>query len=178
MPILDVPRFNLKTHSFLVQIDDMEIVSLLGFREVRGLALEGETFDLAKTGSSDRHEYVRNIRPRRVTLARGLDLFGNLFEWIEAVRDWRPGKLNFYRTVSIFNLKECHGVAVAVRGWELRNCKPVEYKAPDDNAMSDEVAIEQLTLSYDALHAIPLRESALIAAIRGAGARVVADLIT
>lgn len=83
---------------------------------------------------------------RNVTLRRGIIGSLDLYNWINQVRN---GDVKARRTVTISLLSE--DLASVVLTWKLLRAWPVKYSFGDLNAKGDDVAIEELTLTYDSL---------------------------
>lgn len=124
-----------------------------GFSDVGGLGTE---FMVAEHRyGNDPENHVRKIaglhKVSDVTLKRGLMDAGRLWAWIGEVRSRGS---NARKDVSI-KLRDESGTPV--QQWSLRNCIPMKWTGPTLAAKAHgDVAIEELTLSCEALDFVPL----------------------
>lgn len=81
-----------------------------------------------------------------VILRRGIIGSLNLYAWINQVRN---GDINARRNVTISLLSEDH--ATVALTWKLLRAWPVKYTFGHLNAKGDDVAIEELVLTYESL---------------------------
>jgi phage tail-like protein len=84
--------------------------------------------------------------PTDVTLKRGAIDATELHAWLAALRDGTPSAI---RTVRITLTSEDH--AHARQTWTLRGARIVKYVSGPFNAKATDAAIEELTLSYEAI---------------------------
>jgi len=83
-----------------------------------------------------------------VTLKRGAIGVLDLYNWLDAIRD---GASNGVRNVTIGLRSEDVTNPAPVLTWRLINARIIKYVAGPLNAKSSEVAMEELTLSYEVL---------------------------
>ena len=83
---------------------------------------------------------------RDVTLKRGIIGSLNLYQWLDQVRN---GDAAAFRNVVIQLQNEDRSAIVMT--WKLVNARPVKFEGPSLNAKGNDVAIEELTLSYERL---------------------------
>jgi len=83
-----------------------------------------------------------------VILRRGLTTNRDLWRWFKLVS--RGGYA--YRLTATVSLRGPGGEnAPVLRAWRLRHCIPIKFKAPDMNATTNDVAIEELHLAHEGL---------------------------
>ena len=81
-----------------------------------------------------------------VTLRRGIVGSLKLYQWLNDVRN---GNVNAYRTVTISLQNEDHTAVVMT--WKLLRASPVKYSAGPMNGKGTDVAMEELTITYERL---------------------------
>jgi phage tail-like protein len=79
-----------------------------------------------------------------ITLQRGITNNSELWKWRENVMNGNSDR----REISIVLLDDKAQEKIR---WNLTNCWPSSWKAPDFNATSDEVAIESLELTHEGI---------------------------
>jgi phage tail-like protein len=118
-----------------------------GFQECSAIGTEVAVLEYRN--GNDRENAPRKLpgltKVSDVTLKRGVVGSLTLFEWIRAVRD---GTLE-RRNVTIQLMSEDHSGAVMT--WRLLRAFPVKYVSGPFNARGNDVAMEELTLSYERL---------------------------
>jgi phage tail-like protein len=118
-----------------------------GFQECSAIATEVAVVEYRN--GNDRENAARKLpgltKVADVTLKRGVVGSLALFEWIRAVRDGTVER----RNVTIQLVAEDRSGAVIT--WRLLRAFPVKYVAGPLNAQANEVAMEELTLSYERL---------------------------
>ena len=118
-----------------------------GFQECSAIATQVAVVEYRN--GNDRENAVRKLpgltKVSDVTLKRGLAGSLTLFEWFRAVRDGTVER----RNVTIQLISEDRSGAVMT--WRLLRAFPVKYVAGPLNAQANEVALEELTLSYERL---------------------------
>jgi phage tail-like protein len=122
----------LRTSSFQVVIGDREI----GFAEVGRLT---SVTDLE--GQSDRPIH----RFDTVVLRRALTRSSELYDWRRLIVDGKDDR----RDVTISQLSAANGEVV--NAWRLVRAWPCRWSGPAFDAMSNDVAIEELELAFDDL---------------------------
>jgi phage tail-like protein len=118
-----------------------------GFRECSAIGTEVAVVEYRN--GNDRENTPRKLpgltKVADVTLKRGIIGSVALFEWIRAVRDGTVER----RTVTIQLVAEDRSGAVMT--WRLLRAFPVRYVAGPLDARGNDVAMEELTLSYERL---------------------------
>jgi phage tail-like protein len=116
------------------------------FTECTGL---GVKVDVIRYREAGENQIVRAIpgpvRYSDVTLRYGLTASRELWEWMLTSVQGRVER----RNISILMMDSAG--AQEVMRWNLNNAWPSEWRGAPLNAMNDEVAIESLTLVYEAL---------------------------
>ncbi|MGA2410526.1 MAG: phage tail protein [Candidatus Binataceae bacterium] len=135
------PAFN-----FIVNIGTGE--ALGGFSEVSGLQTDIAIAEYRD--GNDKLNYTHKIqgiyKANDVVLKRGVMKSADMWSWIQDTRTKGP---DARREVSIVMRDEA---GQPVQTWNLHNCLPKQYQGPHFEAKgAGEVAIEQLTLSVEAL---------------------------
>jgi phage tail-like protein len=118
-----------------------------GFQECSAIGTEVALVEYRN--GNDRENAPRKLpgltKVADVTLKRGLVGSLTLFEWIRAVRDGTVER----RNVTIQLISEDRSGAVMT--WRLLRAFPVKYVAGPLDARGNDVAMEELTLSYERL---------------------------
>jgi phage tail-like protein len=134
-----------------------------GFRECSGLGAEIETTVMEEPGDHTQRLFPLRARHQPVTLTKGIDPDGWLYAWFLAVKLWQPGRADYRRNVTIYQLASLPGnIAAALRGWDLFRTYPLEWSGPQHNAMVNEIATEKLKLHYEEIAEAPLLTLAAI----------------
>jgi phage tail-like protein len=115
---------------------------IAGFQECSGLDADIVIHRSDAAGVSA----VPRKLPTDVTLKRGAIDATELHAWLAALRDGTPSAI---RTVRITLTSEDH--IHARQTWTLRGARIVKYVSGPFNAKATDVAIEELTLSYDSI---------------------------
>lgn len=134
--------------NFLVAIDNGRPAEepLGGFSDVSGLSTE---FTVAEYRyGNDKEEHVRKVpgvhKVGDVTLKRGIVKSGDLWAWVQKVRDVGP---DAQRNVIVTMLSES---GEPVQAWTLRGVIPMKYTGPTFAAKGGgDVAMEELVLSVE-----------------------------
>ena len=121
-----------------------------GFQECSNIGMEMTVAEYRN--GNDPTNNVRKItglnKTSDVTLKRGaigvLDLYG----WLNAIRD---GTTNGVRNVTINLMSEDKTNTTPVLTWRLLNARIIKYVGGPMNAKGTDVAMEELTLSYERL---------------------------
>lgn len=128
-------------YNFSVELDGL---TRAGFRSCSGL-------DSTTNASSYREGTDRVLGSRKipgllshgdVTLSRGVTADDKLWKWREKVMTGQVERHN----ISITLLND---VGEAKITWNLYECWPTQWTGPSFDATSDEVAVEQLVLTYE-----------------------------
>ena len=122
----------LRVSSFAVQIGDREV----GFAEVGRLTSET---DLEGPANRPEHRYAK------VVLRRALTRSTELYDWRQSVAAGKDDR----RDVTIRQLSAPGGTTV--NAWLLLRAWPVRWSGPAFNAMSNDIACEELELMFDDL---------------------------
>lgn len=119
-----------------------------GFAECSAITLSVDVVEY-RNGNEKEHG-VRKLtglqRVADVTLRRGMMGSLNLYQWLDQVRNGDPGAL---RTVTIQLQNEDHTAVVMT--WKLVHARIVKHTSGPLNARGSDVAIEEMTLSYERL---------------------------
>lgn len=82
-----------------------------------------------------------------VVLKRGLTSNQDLYRWFELVNKGAASAYRLSATLTVLGPEQ----GSVQWMWELRHCMPVKFKAPDLNASSSQIAIEELHLVHEGL---------------------------
>ena len=119
-----------------------------GFQECSEIGTSVDVIEYRN--GNDRENNVRKLaglsRVSDVTLRRGIIGSLDLFEWLDQVRN---GEQAAVRTVTIQLLNEDR--SAVVQAWRLFRARIVKHVSGPFNARSSDVAMEELTLSYERL---------------------------
>jgi len=119
-----------------------------GFQECSGLGPEVSVTEYR--AGHDLENPVRKIpgRPKaaNVTLKRGVIGAPDLYPWLEDIRNGTPAAA---RTVTIRLQNEAR--TAIVRTWKFARARIIKYVSGPLNAKGTDVAMEELTLSYEGL---------------------------
>ena len=119
-----------------------------GFQECSEIGTSVDVIEYRN--GNDRENNVRKLtglsRVSDVTLRRGIIGSLDLFEWLDQVRN---GDQAAVRTVTIQLLNEER--SAVVQAWRLVRARIVKHVSGPFNARSSDVAMEELTLSYERL---------------------------
>lgn len=121
-----------------------------GFQEVSGIGMEVAVAEYRN--GDDKTNNVRKVtglnKASDVTLKRGaigvLDLYG----WLNDIRN---GANNGVRNITIGLMSEDRGNTTPVLRWRLLNARIIKYTGGPMNAKGNDVAMEELVLSYERL---------------------------
>jgi phage tail-like protein len=128
-------------YNFSVELDGL---TRAGFRSCSGL-------DSTTNASSYREGTDRTLGSRKipgllshgdVTLSRGVTADDKLWKWREKVMTGQVERHN----ISITLLNDVGDAKIT---WNLYECWPTQWTGPSFDATSDEVAVEQLVLTYE-----------------------------
>jgi phage tail-like protein len=119
-----------------------------GFQECSGIGNEVAITEYRN--GNDRENSVRKMvglnKATDVTLKRGVIGSGRLYTWLNAIRD---GDVNQRKTVRVTLQSEDHQQVVAT--WVLKEAQITKYTSGPFNAKGNDVAMEELTLTYERL---------------------------
>jgi len=119
-----------------------------GFQECSNIGME-VTVSEYRNGN-ERENSVRKItglnKATDVTLKRGVIGSLNLYRWLDEIRN---GNQNAYRTVTVMLQNEEH--TEVVQTWKLLRARIIKHVSGPMNAKGTDVAMEELTLSYERL---------------------------
>jgi phage tail-like protein len=130
---------------FALEIDGIEIARFTG---CSGLSIEFEVVEEktvdAATGTPRSHKRPGRVKYGDITLKRGLSASTTLTDWsqktIDGTVEYKTGSIVVYNAAD----KE-------VDRWNFENAWPSKWSASDLSADSDDVMIEEVTLSHDFL---------------------------
>src|SRR5215203_4299540 len=119
-----------------------------GFQEVSNIGME-VTISEYRNGN-EKENSVRKItglnKATDVTMKRGVIGSLNLYNWLNDIRN---GNQNALRTVTIQLQNEDH--TAVVQTWKLMRARIIKHISGPMNAKGTDVAMEELTLSYERL---------------------------
>ena len=119
-----------------------------GFQEVSNIGME-VTVSEYRNGN-EKENSVRKItgmnKATDVTLKRGVIGSLNLYDWLNQIRN---GDQNALRTVTVQLQNEDH--TQIVQTWKLLRARIIKHTSGPLNAKGTDVAMEELTLSYERL---------------------------
>jgi phage tail-like protein len=119
-----------------------------GFQECSPIATSVAVIEYRN--GNDKANATRKItglnKVRDVTLKRGIIGSLNLYQWLDQIRN---GDAAAFRNV-VIQLQNEDRSEIAMT-WKLVNARPVRYEGPSLDAKGNDVAIEELTLSYERL---------------------------
>jgi phage tail-like protein len=119
-----------------------------GFQECSNIGMEVTVAEYRN--GNEKENSVRKItglnKATDVTLKRGVIGSLNLYEWLNDIRN---GNQNALRTVTVHLQNEDH--TQIVQTWKLLRARIIKHISGPMNAKGTEVAMEELTLSYERL---------------------------
>lgn len=119
----------------------------IGFSEVSGLEIKIDTIEY-REGNSPITSSIKMPGPARysnIVLKRGVIAGDNEFyDWLKTIKLSTVER----RDITISLLNEEHEPAVV---WKVKNAFPVRVSGPTLNALSNEVAIEEIELAHEGL---------------------------
>jgi phage tail-like protein len=119
-----------------------------GFQEMSNVGME-VTVSEYRNGN-DKENGVRKIvglnKATDVTMKRGVIGSLNLYSWLDEIRN---GDQNAFRNVVVQLQNESH--TDVVQTWTLRRARIIKHISGPFNAKGTDVAMEELTLSYERL---------------------------
>lgn len=143
----------------------IEGVTAAGFNEVAGIESSTDVREVLEGGYPGVHKYPRINRFGPITLMRGLTFSRALWDWRQEVVQWTKGRTDYTHSISIYMLSQIQlpqqqmatvlGVGGAlpyeVYRFDLSDAWPSDWKGPDLNSMSEEIAIETITIQHSGL---------------------------
>jgi phage tail-like protein len=121
-----------------------------GFQECTGIGMEVAVAEY-RTGA-DPTNNVRKVtglnKATDVTLKRGAIGALDLYNWLSAIRD---GSNNGIRNVTVGLMSEDRTSTEPVLKWRLLNARIIRYTGGPFNAKGNDVAMEEMVLSYERL---------------------------
>src|ERR1044071_756309 len=119
-----------------------------GFQEISNIGMEVTVAEYRN--GNEKENSVRKItglnKATDVTMKRGVIGSLNLYQWLDDIRN---GNQNALRTVTISLQNEDHTSVVQV--WKLMRARIIKHVSGPFNAKGTDVAMEELTLSYERL---------------------------
>jgi len=139
----DVPYGN---QHFVVDLGDGSKGPAASFSEIVLPDISIDVVEYRAGNEPGTHKLPGPTHYDNVILRRGIIGSLNLYAWINQVRN---GDINARRNVIISLLSE--DLATVVLTWKLLRAWPVKYSFGHLNAKGDDVAIEELVLTYESL---------------------------
>jgi phage tail-like protein len=119
-----------------------------GFQECSNIGMEVTVAEYRN--GNEKENSVRKItgmnKATDVTLKRGVIGSLNLYQWLNDIRN---GNQSAHRTVAIHLQNEDH--TSVVQTWKLLRARIIKHVSGPMNAKGTDVAMEELTLSYERL---------------------------
>ena len=119
-----------------------------GFQECSNIGMEVTVAEYRN--GNEKENSVRKItglnKATDVTLKRGVIGSLNLYQWLNDIRN---GNQAAYRTVNVHLQNEDH--TAIVQTWKLLRARIIKHVSGPMNAKGTDVAMEELTLSYERL---------------------------
>jgi phage tail-like protein len=119
-----------------------------GFQECSNIGMEVTVAEYRN--GNEKENSVRKItglnKATDVTLKRGVIGSLNLYQWLNDIRN---GNQNAHRTITIHLQNEDH--TAVVQTWKLLRARIIKHVSGPMNAKGTDVAMEELTLSYERL---------------------------
>lgn len=119
-----------------------------GFQEVSGIGMEVTVAEY-RTGNARENSVMKVTGLNKmtdVTMKRGVIGSLNLYQWLDDIRN---GNQNALRNVTVQLQNEDHTAVVAT--WKLMRARIIKNTNGPFNAKGTDVAMEELTLSYERL---------------------------
>lgn len=135
--------------NFLVDLGDGTTDGVqAGFQELSNIGMEVTVAEYRN--GNEKENAVRKItglnKSTDVTLKRGVIGSLNLYQWLDQIRN---GDQAAFRTVLIHQQNEDH--TQLVQTWKLLRARIIKHVSGPFNAKGTDVAMEELTLSYERL---------------------------
>lgn len=119
-----------------------------GFMEVGPIGMETAVVEY-RNGNSKENQVMKLTgltKVSDVTLKRGVIGSLNLYQWLNQIRN---GDQNALRTVTVQLMNDDH--TAVVQTWKLLRARIIKHTSGPFNAKANEVAIEEMVLSYERL---------------------------
>ena len=119
-----------------------------GFQEISGIGME-VTVSEYRPGNHKENSVMKITGMNKstdVTMKRGVIGSLDLYQWLNQIRNGDQGAL---RTVTIQLMSEDH--TTVVQTWKLNRARIIKHTSGPLNAKGTDVALEELTLSYERL---------------------------
>jgi phage tail-like protein len=135
--------------NFLVDLGDGTTDGVqAGFQELSNIGMEVTVAEYRN--GNEKENSVRKItglnKSTDVTLKRGVIGSLNLYQWLDQIRNGDQAAL---RTILIHQQNEDH--TQVVQTWKLLRARIIKHVSGPFNAKGTDVAMEELTLSYERL---------------------------
>jgi phage tail-like protein len=128
---------------------------IAGFREVTGITLVTDVRAVRESGYRGEHTFPRKTPSQSLTLLKGLDFSRYLWNWYQEVLRWTKGRPDYRRNLSIYQISHIHANAgdmpFEVWRWDIAHAWPSEWRGPDLNSMTQEIALESVVLRHAGL---------------------------
>jgi len=135
--------------NFLVNLGDgVTNTPQAGFQEVSGIGME-VTITEYRPGNYAFNNVIKTAglnKATDVTMKRGVIGSLDLYRWLDDVRN---GSTNALRNVTVALMSEDR--SATVQSWRLINARIMKHTSGPFNAKGTDVAMEELTLSYERL---------------------------
>lgn len=117
------------------------------FLDVRGLRGDVDVYEIREGGGGDFvHRVPGRVRWGPVSFRKGVVDEGGFFQWWEEACGARPGRARRDLSISLLGRD-----LSCVRRWTLRRAWPQSWEGPTLDAMSPNLAIEQLVVVHDGI---------------------------
>lgn len=116
------------------------------FRECTGLGSESQVVEYRATDEKGRPILIREpgtMKYQDIVLKRGITDSMDMWQWRKQVEDGDIDQARRNGTITLYNQK---GEAVA--RWNVEACWPAKILGPNYDAKTNEVAVEELTLTH------------------------------
>lgn len=116
------------------------------FRECTGLGSESQVVEYRATDEKGRPILIREpgtMKYQDIVLKRGITDSMDMWTWRKQVEDGDIDQARRNGTITLYNQK---GEAVA--RWNIEACWPAKILGPNYDAKTNEVAVEELTLTH------------------------------
>lgn len=128
---------------------------LAGFDRIENLGDNVEVRDINEGGYRGVHRFPRRSNFQAIRLGRGMSLSRELYNWYQSVALWTKGKPDYRRNVSIYLIDHImlarQRVDFEAWRWDIANAWPSEWTGPELDGMSDQIAIESVTLQHSGI---------------------------
>lgn len=139
----------------------IEGVAAAGFNEVQGIENSMDVREVTEGGYPGVHKFPRLYRTSAITLMRGLTFSRALWDWHQEVVEWTKGRPDYTRSASIYMLSQIlpptdsiiriGPLPYEVWRFDLTDAWPSAWKGPDLQSMTEEMAIETITIQHSGL---------------------------